>query len=359
MRQQHVVTDQQHDRRADQHLHDVDVQRRSPQPPADGRPRRHGRADAGFGDDEEERLGGTFIPTNIAHAIVGHYTQTATELETQFLDLETIAQTLYPMDIPYGTVLDFSMLMDKGGNAFKGIDSTGTWLVALVCTTCRNPAPWYLTILQPNPASCNGGSGSSSSVTCTDGTIVANEMNNYSFSSSLMLHPVKVKQMSDLTFDWSAVTKDFLGHPVSAKTDLNTIFLLMVNMPAAGFEMTLNDDTFSTTSLVIPGPPPSYMPANGETSKSLYNNFVTGDGPATPALANMYLDATKYTPANTTFAIAAQSGTDVGTGQIDMLQSFELEAKPRAPADERDPVARGAALVSRRWALSYTVRRGG
>ena len=67
------------------------------------------------------------------------------------------------------------------------------------------------------------------------------------------------------------------------------------------------------------------MPMNGETSKSLYNNFVTGDGPATTALANMYLDATKYTPSNTTFAIVAQSGTDVGTGQIHMLQSFELE----------------------------------
>jgi hypothetical protein len=269
---------------------------------------------------KKNALGSTFITTNIAHAIVGHYTQTAAQLETQFLDLETIAQTLYAIDIPYGTVLDFSMLTDKNGNAFKGVDSTGTWLVALICTTCRNPAPWYLTILQP----CTSG-GSSSNVTCTDGTIVANEQNDYGFSSSLMLHPVKVKQMSDLTFDWSGVTKNFLGHPVNPKTDLNSIFLLMVNTPASGFEMALNDDTFSTSSLVIPGPPPSYMPMNGETSKSLYNNFVTGDGPATPALANMYLDAAKYTPANTTFAIVAQSGADVVTGQIHMLQSFELE----------------------------------
>lgn len=277
-----------------------------------------------WGMMKKNALGGTFVPTNIAHAIVGHYTQTAAQLETQFLDLETIAQTLYSIDIPSGTVLDFSMLTDSSGAAFKGIDSTGTWLVALICTTCRNPAPWYLTILQPNPSGCSPGS-SSGNVTCTDGTIIANEANNYAFSSSLMLHPVKVKQMSDLTFDWSAVTKNFLGHAVNPKTDFNTIFLLAVNMPASQFEMQLNDDTFSTSSILIPGPPPSYMPMNGETSKSLYDNFISGDGPVTAALANMYLDATKYTPANSTFAIAAQSGTDVGTGQIHMLQSFELE----------------------------------
>jgi hypothetical protein len=175
------------------------------------------------------------------------------------------------------------------------------------------------------------GCGSSSSpsqpsTTCTNGTMVANEANNYSFSSSLMLHPVKVKPMSDLTFDWSGVTKDFLGHTVNPKTDLNAIFLLMVNTPVSEFEKQLNDDTFSTSSIVIPGPPPSYLPMNGETSKSLYDNFVTGDGPATADLANQYLDASKYNASNTTFAIAAQSGTNVGTGQIHMLQSFELDS---------------------------------
>ena len=92
---------------------------------------------------------GTVARTNIGNAIVGHYTQTPAELESQFLDLQTIATDLYKADIPSGTVLDFTTLVDDKGAAFPGVDSTGTWLVALICTGCRNPAPYYLTILEP------------------------------------------------------------------------------------------------------------------------------------------------------------------------------------------------------------------
>ena len=40
-------------------------------------------------------------------------------------------------------------LKDKNGASFAGIDGTGTWMVALVCGNCRNPAPLYMTILKP------------------------------------------------------------------------------------------------------------------------------------------------------------------------------------------------------------------
>ncbi|HXJ22066.1 MAG TPA: hypothetical protein VMT03_17720 [Polyangia bacterium] len=175
--------------------------------------------------------------------------------------------------------------------------------------------------------SCGSSTGSGTpSVTCTNGTMVAAEANNYTFSSSIMLHPVKVKPKSDLTVDWGGVTIDFLTHPVNPKTDLNAIFLLSVNLKSSDFEMQLNDDTFSTSSINIPGPPPSYLPTNGETSKSMIGNFVTAAGYVTQSDLDTYLDGTTYTPANTTFAFAAQSGTSVGTGQIHMLQSFELDS---------------------------------
>jgi hypothetical protein len=176
--------------------------------------------------------------------------------------------------------------------------------------------------------SCGSSSGGNptQSVTCTDGTMIANEANDYSFSSSLMLHPVSVKPMSDLTFNWGAVTKDFLGQPVNAQTDLNTIFLLLVSLPASTFEMQLNNDTFATSSIVIPGPPPSFLPTGGVTTTTLYNNFQSADGPVTSDNGGMYLDAATYNPSNSTYVLAAQTGTDmVGTG-IRMLQSFELDS---------------------------------
>ena len=99
-------------------------------------------------------LGQPFVTTNIADAIVGHYTQTPAQLETQFLDLRTIATDLYTANIPSGSVLDFTQLKDKSNNSFPGVDSTGTWLVGLICSGCRNPAPYYLTVLQPTPQPC-------------------------------------------------------------------------------------------------------------------------------------------------------------------------------------------------------------
>ncbi|HEY0871516.1 MAG TPA: hypothetical protein VGD55_14050 [Acidothermaceae bacterium] len=107
-----------------------------------------------WGDMKKNALGADFITTNITSAIVGHYTQTPSQLESQFLDLQTIATDLYTADIPSGTVLDFTTLKDGKGSAFPGVDATGTWLVALTCGNCRNPAPWYLTILEPVAQPC-------------------------------------------------------------------------------------------------------------------------------------------------------------------------------------------------------------
>jgi hypothetical protein len=170
--------------------------------------------------------------------------------------------------------------------------------------------------------SCGSSGGGSPSVTCTNGTIVAAEANNYSFQSSIMLHPVKVKSMSDLTFDWGGVTKDFQGHAVDPVADLTTIFVLLVDLPSATFENQLDNDTFNTADVKIT-PPPQYA-ATGKTTASLYEDFMAGGQPVTPSLAAPYLDAATWTPANSTFAIAAETGPNLGKN-IRMLQSFELD----------------------------------
>jgi len=95
-------------------------------------------------------LGNEFITTKITRALLGHYIETPAELSTdKFLDLEIIATTLYRGDIPTGSTVDFSSLADENGNKFTGIDATGTWIFALQCGGCHNPAPWYLTVLKP------------------------------------------------------------------------------------------------------------------------------------------------------------------------------------------------------------------
>ncbi len=169
--------------------------------------------------------------------------------------------------------------------------------------------------------SCSSG-GDSPSVTCTSGTMVAAEANDYAFSSQIMLHPVKVKSMSDLTFDWGGVTKDFLGHSVDPVADLTTVFVLLVNLPAATLETQLDNDSFSTSAVQIT-PPPQVSPT-GQTSASLYEDFTAGDVAVTAAAAAPYLDAATWTPAISTFAVVAQTGENLGTN-IHMIQSFELD----------------------------------
>jgi len=94
-------------------------------------------------------LGAPFPQGYITSAIVGHYSETPAQLESKFLDLDRIATNYYRADIPSGTVLDFRTLRDSAGNNFPGVDASGTWVVGLICGNCRNPAPWYLTILKP------------------------------------------------------------------------------------------------------------------------------------------------------------------------------------------------------------------
>ncbi len=168
----------------------------------------------------------------------------------------------------------------------------------------------------------DGGDAGPPSVTCTDGTIVANEMNDYLFASSLTLPVVHVKPMSNLTFTWGGVTQDFKGQAVSPTTDLNTILLLVFTLPLATFEREVSNDTLYLASLAVS--PPTFIPTGGATSAPLYGGFSSGAVAVSAANFGQYLDASVYTPSSATFLIAAQTGANLGAN-IRMLQAFQLD----------------------------------
>jgi hypothetical protein len=94
-------------------------------------------------------LGRDFVPTSITKIRVGKYSKSVADMEKGFLDLDGIADQLFEADVNIGTSFDLSMTTDKNGAAFTGIDATNTWIIALNCGDCQNPAPWYLTIMKP------------------------------------------------------------------------------------------------------------------------------------------------------------------------------------------------------------------
>lgn len=96
----------------------------------------------GLGDVWEERA--------VNEVMIGHYSLTPEQLTEQFLGLDNIADELYRGVVTAGSKLNLNTLTEETTAApFPGIDGTGTWILALNCSDCTNPAPWFLTILQP------------------------------------------------------------------------------------------------------------------------------------------------------------------------------------------------------------------
>jgi hypothetical protein len=124
-----------------------------------GMPKGTGAVTFDWGDMKVNGLGREFDPTQITKAFIGHYPESSGALEAKMIDLVNITATgvqlqapeLYEKQIEIGTSVDLSTLQTSGSKAFAGIDDTGTWMVALMCGMCRNPAPWYVSILKTCP----------------------------------------------------------------------------------------------------------------------------------------------------------------------------------------------------------------
>jgi len=173
---------------------------------------------------------------------------------------------------------------------------------------------------------CGGGTTTPQATMCFGANVMASETNNYVFTSTITLPPVKVAPMSNLKFDWGGLTKDFLGHPLNPAADLGTAIMMIWNLPLAELQTDLNADALYTADLVVS--PPLNLPLAGTapraTSGDLYNFLVNGTA-VTPEMFDSYFDAALYTPANSTFLVGVQGGTDLGR-DIRMLQAFTLDA---------------------------------
>lgn len=163
---------------------------------------------------------------------------------------------------------------------------------------------------------------------CT-GNVVANEKNDYSFSSTISLNPVTVAQMSNLAFDWSGLTQDFEGHAVDPRKDLGMAIVMFWDLPLDKFEAELNADALFTSDLIV-SPPLSLQLAAGATSAHLYD-FTINTTPVTSDQINPYFDATVYPPASASFIVGVQSGTVLGR-DLRMMQAFNLDTSSSATA---------------------------
>ncbi len=94
--------------------------------------------------------GNPFDSSGIDSVMLGFYEGvTAADLETTFLDLELDATQLFTLGLTGGTSANLADATDSAGAAFTGFYTGGTWLLALRCSRCYNPAPPFVTLVSP------------------------------------------------------------------------------------------------------------------------------------------------------------------------------------------------------------------
>ncbi len=93
-------------------------------------------------------LGHPFPLANIDGLLVGRYDQAVPALEDAFFDLERLADPAWSADVEGQGTWDLTTLEAPGGEAWESFDAEGIWLVALRCSTCTNPAPLFLGIVE-------------------------------------------------------------------------------------------------------------------------------------------------------------------------------------------------------------------
>jgi hypothetical protein len=92
--------------------------------------------------------GNPFSLSNIDGLMLARYELTVEEMEERILDLQLIADEMYTADV--GGLGEFELVnaTDVDGNAFGGFEGDGLWLLGLFCSTCPNPAPLYLAVIE-------------------------------------------------------------------------------------------------------------------------------------------------------------------------------------------------------------------
>ena len=104
-------------------------------------------------DLTEDGQGNEIVFEAIDGVLVGFYEgMTVTEIEEQMLDLELIATSLWEIDLDGGRTADLADARGRdGAGRFPGFEreEEGVWLLGLMCSTCQNPSPLLLGVIEP------------------------------------------------------------------------------------------------------------------------------------------------------------------------------------------------------------------
>lgn len=118
-----------------------------------------GKTTIAWNNVTEDGLNNTFARNKVDRVLLGYFNDTPEDLVADIFNLEANAEDLWEMRFTTAGARSVDLTnayhLDAAGNPedsfFEGFDSRdpGTWLFALLCTTCQNPSPMVLTVLEP------------------------------------------------------------------------------------------------------------------------------------------------------------------------------------------------------------------
>ena len=159
-----------------------------------------------------------------------------------------------------------------------------------------------------------GGSGPSATCDAPDGMLMITDDTNYSLPSSLEVKSAKLKDATDLTFDWSGIGHDLFGRTVDARVDIDLLLVSLWRLTPAELTRDLERDALSPNDSV--GLITTY-PKDDYTSQHLLGFDYTGN-PIPEGDIWRYFDTKNpdfHYPADThTFLVIAETGTVLGKG---------------------------------------------
>lgn len=86
---------------------------------------------------------------DIDRMMLAHYTASIDDLQSDFLHIQTLPDHAWTADVGGWGDWRLADLEDADGQRFDGFHDDGTWLMAMICSTCLNPAPPFLALVQP------------------------------------------------------------------------------------------------------------------------------------------------------------------------------------------------------------------
>jgi hypothetical protein len=179
-------------------------------------------------------------------------------------------------------------------------------------------------------AGCSGDGGGTSAgaVQCNGASPVElsiTDETNYSFQSQLSIQMTTLEDATDLTFDWSNLTRDFFGKPLDPAADIDMILIALWNLTPSELQESLNRDNLprsSSEGAIMTYPDGSY------TSQNLLSFGLLGNPLPDPEEIWKRFDTQnpdfQYPQDQHTFLLMASTGTTIGRGTR-MLSLFNLD----------------------------------